>query len=193
MTTRNKNILFYSVDAYDKMSKEILEDLEKNKILKNQFIYVCINDKRIHIPEKIKNINKIPILVISGINTPIVEKDAVSWIKNSFAQENVSDIQGCFANKCNFSLLKDDNNNSSEYNKGYSYDDVVNSGFTDIDKPISITTYKDDATNDKKADFEASLNRYKQTRDADIPKPRTSVIGFDMNNTNTNKKHISFK
>ena len=76
------NILFYSSE--DALSKNILLELNKDKLLKEQFVSICINSPGIVLPNMIlEKIDKheIPVIITRGFNIPITGDAAFNWIK----------------------------------------------------------------------------------------------------------------
>lgn len=192
---KDKNLLFYSIHPKDDYSREFLTELEKNQILKRQFILVCVNDPNIRIPDKIKQLNKVPVLIAAGLNRPIFGSDAVSWLKNNNFQEKANGFDYGSLNDVTskYAFLGDELKTSdynqffnSEYNNGFvERESVLNQQFTNLKNDTHITTFDD--SNEMKKDIqgqlEQRLNQLRQQRDADIPKPVKRIGGLDdMNN-----------
>ncbi len=87
------NILFYSRRPLDKMSYNILEELDKNKLLKAQFIFIDVDVDVV--PEKVKKYNTIPLLIVNGINTPITEESILTTLEFISASGEIVRLLSC--------------------------------------------------------------------------------------------------
>jgi hypothetical protein len=188
---RDKNLLFYSIHPNDDYSKDFIKELDQYPQLKKQFILICVNDPNIRIPEKIKQLNKVPILVAAGFSRPILGNDAISWLKNGGLQEKANGFDfGSFNNDTSkFAFLTDDLKPSdynqfynSDYNHGFSdRDSILNQQFSKLNDNGHITTF-DDANELKKdisAQLEQRLSQLKQQRDTDVPRAVKRIGGLD--------------
>ena len=163
---KDKNLLFYSIHPTDEHSRVFLRELEKNHVLKKQFILVCVNDPKIKIPEKIKQMNKVPVLIASGFDKPIFGNDAVSWLKNNSFQEkgNGFDYGSLGNGASNCAYLSDDNKTSdynqffnNDYNHGFiDKDNVLNQQFSNIKVDAHISTY--DESHELKKDIQEQMD-----------------------------------
>lgn len=88
---KNKNLLFYSVESQE--SVQFLTELNKNEPLKSQFILINQDDKRIILPQNIKNLNEGLVLIANGSSVPIVGKDAVHWIQHGGFSEKANGFE----------------------------------------------------------------------------------------------------
>jgi hypothetical protein len=188
---KDKNLLFYSVHQNDQISREFLSELEKNPMLKKQFILVCVSDPKIHIPDKIKQLNKVPVLVTSGLNRPIFGSDAISWLKNNSFQEKANGFEyGSLDNDTSkYAFLGDESKVSdynqffnNDYNHGFvEKDSTLNKQFANLKTDAHISTYDD--SNEMKKDISAQmdqrLSQLRQQRDADVPKPIKRMGGLE--------------
>jgi hypothetical protein len=200
---RNKNLLFYSVHPNDKFSKDFLDELERQPLLKKQFILVCVNDPNIKIPDKIKQLNKVPVLVAAGFTRPILGNDAVSWLRNGAYQEKGNGFDfGSLNDKdsTKYAYFTDDLKPSeynqfhnSDYNHGFGdKDSILNQQFSKLNENAHISTYDD--SNELKKDISLQLNQrldqLRAQRDQDVPRAVKRIGGLDdpqsNNNTNTN-------
>lgn len=189
-TVKDKNLLFYSVHPNDQFSREFLQELEKNPILKRQFVLICVNDPKIRIPDKIKQLNKVPVLIAAGLNRPIFGNDAVSWLKNNSFQEKGNGFEyGSFdPSQGNFSFLGEEHKTSdynqffnNEYNQGFvEKDSVINNQFTNLKNDTHITTYDDSSElkKDIQGQLEQRLSDLRKMRDTDVPKPIKRIGGM---------------
>jgi len=188
---RDKNLLFYSIHPNDDYSKEFMKELDKYPPLKKQFILICVNDPNIRIPDKIKQLNKVPVLVAAGFSRPILGNDAVSWLKNGGLQEKANgfDYGSLQEDVSKFAFLGDELKPSdynqfynSDYNHGFTdRDSILNQQFSKLNDNAHITTY-DDANELKKdisAQLEQRLSQLKQQRDTDVPRPVKRIGGLD--------------
>lgn len=188
---KDKSLLFYSIHPNDEHSRDFLKELEKNPSLKKQFILVCVNDPNIRIPEKIRQLNKVPVLVVSGFNTPIYGPDAVSWLKNNTFQEKANGLDYGSLNQddSKYSYISDEMKTSdynqffnSDYNHGFTdKDSVLNHQFSNLKTDSHITTY-DDSSEMKKdisSQIEQRLSEIRNQRDKDVPRPMKRIGGLD--------------
>jgi hypothetical protein len=196
---KDKNLLFYSVHPNDEFSKEFMAELEKNANLKKQFILVCVNDPNIRIPDKIKQLGKVPVLIVAGFNKPIFGKDAVSWSKNNTFQEkaNGSFEYGALGDdNSKFAFLGDEFKTSdynqyfnNDYNNGFvKKDATLNKTFTNVTADAHITTFDDqnEMKKDVSGQLEQRLAQLRQQRDTDVPKPVRRIGGLE---DNPNQQH----
>jgi hypothetical protein len=188
---KDKSLLFYSIHPNDEHSRDFLKELEKNPSLKKQFILVCVNDPNIRIPEKIRQLNKVPVLVVPGFNTPIYGPDAVSWLKNNNFQEKANGLDYGSLNQddSKYSYISDEMKTSdynqffnSDYNHGFTdKESVLNQQFSNLKTDSHITTY-DDSSEMKKdisSQLEQRLSEIRNQRDKDVPRPMKRIGGLD--------------
>jgi len=88
---RDKNLLFLCKQHPESM--EFLNELSKNELLERQFILIDQNDPKINLPPKIASINQPLILIPNGAQEPIINKDAVFWIKNNAFSEKANGLE----------------------------------------------------------------------------------------------------
>jgi hypothetical protein len=188
---RDKNLLFYSIHPNDDHSKEFMKELDRYPQLKKQFILICVNDPNIRIPDQIKQLNKVPVLVAAGFSRPILGNDAVSWLKNGGLQEKANGFDfGALGNdKSQLAFLTDDLKPSdynqfynSDYNHGFTdKDSVLNQQFSKLNDNAHITTFDD--SNELKKDISAQLeerfSQFRQQRDADTPRAVKRIGGLE--------------
>ena len=200
-TFKDKNLLFYSIHPNDEYSRELLIELDKNPSLKKQFILVCVNDPKIIIPDKIRQLNRIPVLIASGINRPIFGTDAVSWLKNDsfknkalgFDYGSLEDDKSSSYARLGDELKTSDYNQffNTDYNHGFFEKDTsLKEAFTSIVSDTSITTF-DDSSEMKKniqAQLDQKLAQLRQTRDTDVPRPIRRIGMEDMPPVSTSSK-----
>lgn len=199
---KDKNLLFYSVHPSDEFSRDFMRELEKNQILKKQFILVCVNDPNIRIPDKIKQLNKVPVLIVAGFNRPIFGGDAVSWLKNNNFQEKANGFDyGSLDNDTSkYAFLGEEFKPSdynqffnNDYNHGFvEKDNILNQQFSKLETDAHITTFDD--SNEMKKDIqshlEQRLSQLRQQRDADIPKPIKRIGGLDDDNNQQRQTNL---
>lgn len=188
---KDKNLIFYSVHPNDEHSRDFMKELDKNPNLKRQFVLVCVSDPKIRIPEKIRQLNKIPVLIVAGFNRPIFGVEAVSWLKNNSFQEKANGFEyGSFdADASKYTFLGEESR-PSDYNQFFNHDynhgfvereGVLNQQFTPIKNDTHITTY-DDSTEMKKDihdQLDQRLTQLRQQRDADVPKAIRRIGGLE--------------
>ena len=188
---RDKNLLFYSIHPNDEYSRDFLKELDKYAQLKKQFILICVNDPNIKIPDKIKQLNKVPVLVAAGFGRPILGNDAVSWLKNGGLQDKANgfDYGTLDDDVSKYACLTDDLKPSdynqfynSDYNHGFTdKDSIINQQFSKLNDNAHITTF-DDANELKKdisGQLEQRLSQLRQQRDADVPRPMKRIGGLE--------------
>ena len=188
---RDKNLLFYSIHPNDEYSRDFLKELDKYSQLKKQFILICVNDPNIKIPDKIKQLNKVPVLVAAGFGRPILGNDAVSWLKNGGLQDKANgfDYGTLDDDLSKYACLTDDLKPSdynqfynSDYNHGFTdKDSIINQQFSKLNDNAHITTF-DDANELKKdisGQLEQRLSQLRQQRDADVPRPMKRIGGLE--------------
>ena len=88
---RNKNLLFYCRGNQE--SNDFLTELNKNDPLKTQFILIDQNDSKICLPPNIANTKQPLILIPNGAKEPILNREAVHWIKNSCFSEKANGLE----------------------------------------------------------------------------------------------------
>ena len=190
---RNKNLLFYSVHPNDVHSRELMQELDKYPQLKRQFILICVNEPNIRIPDSIKQLNKVPVLVVPGINRPILGTDAISWLKNGGMQGKANGYDygalGDPTDRTQLAYLTDDLKPSdynqfynSDYNHGFTdRDNILNQQFSKLNDNAHITTFDD--ANELKKDIsdqlENRLSNLKQQRDVEVPRAIKAIGGLD--------------
>ncbi len=202
---RDKNLLFYSVHPNDEYSKDFIKELDKYPPLKRQFILICVNDPNIRIPDKIKQLNKVPVLVAAGFSRPILGTDAVSWLKNGGLQEKANgfDYGSLGDDVSQFAYLSDDLKPSdynqfynSDYNHGFTdRDSILNQQFSKLNDNAHITTFDD--SNELKKDIsgqmEERLSKLRQQRDTDVPRAMKRIGGLEdsQNNGGNNQNFLN--
>ncbi|MDB4507409.1 hypothetical protein N9064_00805 [bacterium] len=186
-----KNILFYS--EHDDLSKEILGILEKSPLLKEQFYKFSVNDRRIRIPNMIREAGIIPVIAVSGFNDLMKGPQALEWIKNNSLSSTQGsgfeyvDISKAGQLSSSFSSLVDtfkassaSQNHNSEFNKGTDYADTT--CYASVGSVSHIDTY--DEVGPKKSykeqELERKLNQFKNSRQNDI-KSVNNQITNDIN------------
>lgn len=141
----NKNILFFSLHEKDVTSKQILDELNKNKLLDNQFIKVCVypNYQNINIPKKILELNKVPVLIAPGFQEPILGDNALSWIKNNtFNTDKAMGLESADLGASNFSSIYaslEEEFKSTDYNQHFNSD--YNLGFGKVIQIIQMNLW----------------------------------------------------
>ena len=214
----DKNVIFYSLHPNDADSKIFMELLAKNPGLDKQFIKICVypNIKGIPIPEIIRKINTVPVLIAAGFDKPIVGKNAVSWIQNNqFNSDNANGFDyadignGKFSSTC-ASLQDNDTNNLSSldqfyhndnYNTGFAKADnrsQTGNNFANVDSNNRIDTFADSGkkaglTDVMKHKFDQlQMIRQNELGTADNngnSNSNTSFSGFNNNNNNNNQNY----
>lgn len=188
---KDKNIFFYSLHQDDQFSREFMQELEKNPDLKRQFITVCVSDPRVRIPEKIRQLNKIPVLVVAGFNQYVYGSDAVGWLKNGSFQEKANGFEYASFDEdaSNYAFLTDESKPTdynqhfnNDYNRGFTdREGTLNQQFTTLKNDTHITTYDDsnEIKTDKKSQLEQRLTQVQQQRNAEVKKPIIRYGGLE--------------
>lgn len=186
----DKNILFYSIQQQDRLSNEIIAELGKNTDLMKQFVLICVDDRTIKIPEKIKQIiDKIPVVIPANFGKIISGNEALLWLRNNSFSKKANEIYdfGTFDDKnVNYAYLLNESEKSEyqqyfnpDYNQGYtSVDSIINSRYTNKNSDIHIDTYDDNSTkNGTQKIMSSKLDLLKQQREKDI-NVHKNRIGF---------------
>jgi hypothetical protein len=173
-----QNIIFYSQHPNDLISKEFMTILQKNPILDKQFIKVCVypNYQNIKIPQKIAQLNVVPVLVAAGFPEPVTGNNALSWLKNNImvncsenseciALDSSSSFSGRFSSLTNDMCIGD--------NCGQFFSEYVSDG-TQSRQPVITTNGPKKELNDG---MNQKLCQLQQMRDRDIPRPLPSLGG----------------
>ena len=174
-----KNILFYS--EHDALSKEILGILEKSPLLKEQFYKFSVNDRRIRIPNMIREAGVIPVIAVSGFNDLMKGPQALEWIKNNSLSSSQDggfeyvDISKAGQLSSSFSSLGDtfktsgaSQTHNSEFNKGTEYADTT--CYAAVGDASHIDTYNDDGPKKsvKEKELDIMLQKFKNSRQNEI-------------------------
>ena len=183
----NKNIFFFSHHPKDTINRQFLQELEKNKLLDDQFIKVCVypNMLNINIPRKILELNKIPVLVAAGFPKPILGEDALSWLRNNtFNNDKTTNLDygniydtsfsSKYANLDDEFKANDYNQfHNSEYNLGFSNtkNNSINN-FSELKDDTRIITDEDSQGKKKGHSDEITkkLNQLQQQRNSEMQK-----------------------
>ena len=189
-----KNILFYS--EHDALSKEILGILEKSPLLKEQFYKFSVNDRRIRIPNMIREAGVIPVIAVSGFNDIMKGPQALEWIKNNSLSNmhnggfEYVDISKAGQLSSSFSSLGDtfknsgaSQNHNSEFNKGTDYADTT--CYASVGNASHIDTYDEGPKKSyKEQELDRKLNQFKNSRQNDIKNVNNQIT----NNINAYKE-----
>ena len=191
----NKNILFFSLHEKDTTSKQILEELDKNKLLDNQFIKVCVypNFRNINIPKKILELNKVPVLIAPGFSEPIMGDNALSWIKNNtFNTDTAMGLESAELGTSNFSSIYaslEEEFKSTDYNQHFNSDYNLGFGqsksnnpneFMNVKENSQIVTYDEgDGKKNSSDQIKKRMNQLIFNRDRDIPRAPQRIGGLE--------------
>jgi hypothetical protein len=193
----NKSILFYSTHPNDLISRQFLEELNKNKLLNDQFIKICVTDPKITIPKKILEANSIPVVASPGFPDLIKGENALSWIRNNsfngkgngFNYGDVShsskkDFSTNFTTLVEDEFQKTDYNQhyNDEYNLGFKIEDQnnVSAGFSKVKDNTHIVTYRDQSmSQEQDTKVNTELQNIINKRNMDVPRPIQRVGGYE--------------
>ena len=189
------NICFYSRRPDDKYSREILEELEKNKLLKSQCLLIDVDKEKI--PDKIKKLQIIPVLITNGINHPITGTAIITWLKNGSFQSNANGYQyGAIDEKqSDFSVLGDEFSKSDynqyhnkEYNLGFLPKKDVLKEYSSRTENSHIDLY--DSSKEKKIDNKTMVNKLKTMNEdrgkINLPFSVPEKFKYENNSNNSN-------
>jgi len=136
------NVLYYS--KFSNMCIDLLKMMDSYGVI-NQFCLKCIDDMAQMPP----GLERVPTLIIVGVNRPFVAKDAITWFNNMrpiFMQQN-TDMQN---KKIMYNIMRN-NMQAISGPKGYiqAEHDGISDGFayTDLDSAQPKTYYEYNETN----------------------------------------------
>jgi len=188
----DKNIIFYSLHPRDDDSKKFMELLAKNEGLDKQFIKICVypNFRNVQIPDLIKQINKVPVLIASGFDKPIIGKDALSWIQNNpFNNDKVDGLDYADISNSTFSSqfasLQDDSSAGNSLQQFYQNDNYnagfgegvdrsqTGNAFASVDNNNHIQTFSDSGSKKGMSDMmKKKMSQLQWQRNKDVPQQR---------------------
>ena len=191
---RNKNILFYSIHPKDEYSRLFMIELEKYPHLSKQFILICVNDPQIKLPQKIKDIDVLPVLVSPSFKDFIKGYDVVTWLKNGGLQDKANGMDfGSFndVEMSQYALLANESQNTEyhqyhnvEYNRGLDLKDAnVNSHFSKLSVDSHVVTYDDsgEVRNDSER-INKRLEDLRKQRKFEVPSQLKRIGGINEPN-----------
>lgn len=159
-----KNLLFF--EQNHKISKDFMNELEKNLLLKKQFLMFNKDDPNIKLPQIITDCPDYPVVIASGVAKPIFGENAVIWIRNNgFAEKSNGNLEYCnlgLSGALSGSIISDNlelmPNSNSSTNK-YS---ALN------EKSKTIETFEDSRPVPKDDAFTRKYENYVQQRNQDV-------------------------
>ena len=105
---QNKNLIFYSTYPHDQVSRQCIQEINKNQKLNKQFIRICLHHPQncnlppiVPLPKIIKQLkekNLIPVIVASGFSKPILAQEALTWIQDTAVKEINGGVEACNIN-----------------------------------------------------------------------------------------------
>jgi len=108
-TTTNKHILFYSNKCQHCIN---LLSLIKTNGLNESYKYILVDDSNIKLPDIIE---KVPTLIVKGMNKPLVGKEVFTWIKSqefiNLQTNNIKNVKNPY--------FKSDNTNANTIDINY--------------------------------------------------------------------------
>jgi hypothetical protein len=161
MNLCDRPVIFYSTIPQDVHSRKILELLDQNEALKKQITLIQINKKDFVIPKTIREINKIPILVMNKLDRAVIGLDILTWLKNAAYKDKSNGYDYYPLNEqVNYVYIngnEDRNSGNKFYNKGYNKgfengynkrdnckNNVKNNMYSNLTDNNHITTYSTD-------------------------------------------------
>lgn len=203
------NILFYSSHPNDQLSREILQELNRNSLLKEQYLTVCVNSPGIQLPKIITDKNEVPVIVTRGFDKPISGEAALSLIREANSGKSggldygdpnkanqVSEDHGILANEHDRTSYHQAFNEG--WNQGAENDDrVLNSAFSPIEEGYQqnmVDTYEEKGKHNTKG-LKTQLDRkFKQMnfqRMKEVPQAiqRTGAGGPGLPLASTQHQH----
>lgn len=183
------NILFYSSHPNDQLSREILQELNRNNLLREQYLTVCVNSPGIRLPKMITEKNEVPVIVTRGFDKPISGESALSLIREANSGKSggldygdpskagqVSEDHGVLANEAGRTSYHQAFN--EDWNHGSENDNrTLNSAFSPIEDGFqqnTVDTYEEkDKYNTKglKNQLDRKLKQVNFQRMQEVPQP----------------------
>lgn len=186
------NILFYSSHPNDELSKEILNELNKNHLLKEQYVTICVNSPGIKLPRMITENNEVPVIVTRGFDKPISGEAALSLIREANSGKAggldygdpekagmVSEDHGVLANESGRTSYHQPFN--EDWNQGAENDTrTLNSAFAEYDQGFeqnTVDTYEEKGRGTKglKTQLDRKLRQRNFQRMKEVPPPLQRV------------------
>lgn len=181
------NILFYSSHPSDQYSQEILAELAKDPLLREQFVAICVNSPGIKLPKMIVERNEVPVIIARGFNQPISGSHALNWIKEHNSGKavgldygdpgkanQVSEDHGVLAAESGTTSYHQAFN--SDWNQGAENDSrSINSAFSEIADLNQIETLEEKGKNNTSG-LKSEINR--KLRNRDMERTREMKSGF---------------
>ena len=179
MSSQYHAIIFYTVHPDDKISQEILVELQRYPELKNQIKLICVSNPNLTLPKMIVELDTFPIIITRGIDQPLMGEHALTWIKEGHfsgktTAENFADVQkaqkiddefGTLSSKTEYHSAEDWNQDGVDQTSH-----VVNSTFSNISETQNVETFMEgDSKGGSQMDRE--MRRLQMLRDQDVPPP----------------------
>ena len=198
-SVKNKLLLFYNNPA-NQLCQKFFQILDQYPGLKKQFIFICANDPRVNLPEIIRKINTYPVLIVTGINVPIVGEKTLSWLmNNSFATISESGMEFGNLNEQSCSQFAQLSVGDTEYNQYYNQDynhgfneqpSIINNFFSKTEDDHHVSVYDNDQ--EKKADLGKKVVDFKKQREKDKDYDHNQNLSYSPN-TRNNDNFQQFK
>lgn len=183
------NVLFYSNHPQDQLSREIIQELNRNSLLKEQYVTICVNQPGIKLPRVVMEHGEIPCLVTRGFKKLISGNDALSLVKEANSGKatgldygdvdkaaQVSEDHGILANESGRTSYHQAFN--EDWNHGAENDErTVNSAYSTIEEGYSqgnVDTYEEQGkhnTRGLKNQLNKKLQDIQQQRASEVPGP----------------------
>lgn len=187
------NILFYSSHAKDIISDNIIKELNKRPLLKNQFALICVNSPGIKLPKMIIEKNEIPVIITRGFASPITGEAALNWIREHNSDKavgldygdpskaaQISEDHGILAAESGRTSYHQSFNN--EWNLGTENDSrTINSAYSQIEDMNNIDTLEEKSkhnTSGLKNDLDHRLKSLDVQRQREVQPPLNRIGGL---------------
>lgn len=192
MSQKTYNILFYSNHSQDILSREILQELNKDPSLKEQFATFCVNTPGIKLPKIIIEKNEVPVIITSGFKTPISGEDALKWIRERNSGKAIGldygDVNHGNEVSQDHSILASESGRTSyhqsfneDWNLGNDSDSMnINNCYSSIEDQNSLDTYEERGkhnTRGLRGELDKKLRQADLMRKRDVNPPLRRIGG----------------
>lgn len=183
-----KNVVCYTTDPGDKWSRELLDKLNANPKLADQFLKIQLDNPKLTIPPSLKQFKVAPILILNGIDKPLLGVDAVNYFITNGLQ--ISKQGGVDSVKNPLVMITDDLNTGQTegvvgfgYNRGFVGKDPLVSSHTRYERPGAavsegIKTFEE-LGKGSSAEFQKRLSQRIDQRMTETPRS-DAKIGFEI-------------
>jgi len=187
-----QNILFYTSHPQDQLSRQILNELQKNNALNRQFVKICISNPNLKLPRSLQH-EKFPLIVTKGIPKPVSGGDALTWIQegafsgkagqNSDGQNmDFGDLKEGTQISEAFGMISDENKTTNyhqqfndQYNTGIDNEQrVVSNHFSNVNDMPQMDIFAESDRGKSKKQMDQRFNQFQQLRTNDTGRPNNN-------------------